>query len=69
MFVAKRGDKFEQEHFIGEQAVVLNAKGNGLIVLSGCAHTGIVSAVKHAQKMTGVEKGPRCDRWIPFDRG
>ena len=55
-FVAKRGDKFEQEYFIGEQAVVLNAKGKGLIVLSGCAHTGIVNAVKHAQKMTGVEK-------------
>jgi 7,8-dihydropterin-6-yl-methyl-4-(beta-D-ribofuranosyl)aminobenzene 5'-phosphate synthase len=55
-FVAKRGDKFEQEHFIGEQAVVLNAKGKGLIVLSGCAHRGIVNTVKHAQKMTGVEK-------------
>jgi 7,8-dihydropterin-6-yl-methyl-4-(beta-D-ribofuranosyl)aminobenzene 5'-phosphate synthase len=55
-FVAKRGDKFEQEHFIGEQAVVLNAKGKGLIVLSGCAHRGIVNAVKHAQKMTGIEK-------------
>jgi len=55
-FVAKRGDKFEQEHFIGEQAVVLNAKGKGLIVLSGCAHRGIVNTVKQAQRMTGIEK-------------
>jgi len=48
--------KIEQEYFIGEQAVVLNAKGKGLVVLSGCAHRGIVNTVKHAQKMTGVEK-------------
>jgi 7,8-dihydropterin-6-yl-methyl-4-(beta-D-ribofuranosyl)aminobenzene 5'-phosphate synthase len=52
----KRGDRFEQDDFVGEQAVVLNAKGKGLVVLSGCAHRGIVNAAKHAQKMTGVER-------------
>jgi hypothetical protein len=26
-----------QEDFIGEQAIILNAKGKGLIVLSACA--------------------------------
>jgi len=52
----KRGDKFEQDNFIGEQGLVFNAKGKGLIVLSGCAHAGIVNTVKHAQKMTGIQK-------------
>jgi 7,8-dihydropterin-6-yl-methyl-4-(beta-D-ribofuranosyl)aminobenzene 5'-phosphate synthase len=56
MFVAKKGDQFVQEDFIGEQAVVLNAKGKGLVVLSGCAHRGIVNTVQHAQKMTGIER-------------
>lgn len=56
VFVAKKGDEFVQEDFIGEQAIVLNAKGKGLVVLSGCAHRGIVNTVKHAQKMTGIEK-------------
>ena len=55
-FLAKKGGEFIQETFIGEQAVILNAKGKGLIVLSGCAHRGIVNAVKQAQKMTGIEK-------------
>ena len=36
--------------------MVLNAKGKGLVVLSGCAHAGIVNTVRHAQKITGVEK-------------
>jgi 7,8-dihydropterin-6-yl-methyl-4-(beta-D-ribofuranosyl)aminobenzene 5'-phosphate synthase len=56
VFVAKSGEQFVQEDFIGEQAIVLNAKGKGLVVLSGCAHRGIVNTIKHAQKMTGIEK-------------
>jgi 7,8-dihydropterin-6-yl-methyl-4-(beta-D-ribofuranosyl)aminobenzene 5'-phosphate synthase len=56
VFVAKKGNEYVQEHFPGEQAVILNAKGKGLVVLSGCAHRGIVNTVKHAQKMTGIEK-------------
>jgi len=52
----KRGDQFQQDFFIGEQAVVLNIKGRGLVVVSGCAHRGIVNAVKQAQKITGIEK-------------
>jgi 7,8-dihydropterin-6-yl-methyl-4-(beta-D-ribofuranosyl)aminobenzene 5'-phosphate synthase len=55
-FVTKKGDQFVQEDFIGEQAIVLNAKGKGLVVLSGCAHRGIVNAVKQAQAMTDREK-------------
>jgi len=56
VFVAKREEQFVQEDFIGEQAIVLNAKGKGLVVLSGCAHRGIVNTVKHAQNITGIDK-------------
>lgn len=52
----KRGDQFQQDFFIGEQAVVLNVKGKGLVVLAGCSHRGIVNAVKQAQKVTGIKK-------------
>jgi 7,8-dihydropterin-6-yl-methyl-4-(beta-D-ribofuranosyl)aminobenzene 5'-phosphate synthase len=54
--VAKKGDEFVVDTFPGEQAVIMRAKGKGLVVLSSCAHRGIVNTVKHAQKMTGVEK-------------
>jgi 7,8-dihydropterin-6-yl-methyl-4-(beta-D-ribofuranosyl)aminobenzene 5'-phosphate synthase len=56
VFVAKRGDQWVQEEFPGEQAIIMNAKGKGLVVLSGCAHRGIVNTVKHAQKITGIQK-------------
>ena len=54
--VLKRGDQFVQDVFPGERAVVLNLKGGGLVVLSGCAHRGIVNAVKQAQKITGINR-------------
>jgi 7,8-dihydropterin-6-yl-methyl-4-(beta-D-ribofuranosyl)aminobenzene 5'-phosphate synthase len=52
----KRGDHFEVDNFLGEQSVVLNAKGQGLVVLTGCGHVGVVNTVKHAQKITGLKK-------------
>jgi 7,8-dihydropterin-6-yl-methyl-4-(beta-D-ribofuranosyl)aminobenzene 5'-phosphate synthase len=54
--VLKQGDQYVQDFFVGEQAIVMNLKGKGLIVLSGCAHRGIVNAVKQAQLISGVEK-------------
>jgi len=45
-----------QDDFNGEQAVFFNVKGRGLVVLSGCAHVGIVNTVRHAQKITGIKK-------------
>jgi 7,8-dihydropterin-6-yl-methyl-4-(beta-D-ribofuranosyl)aminobenzene 5'-phosphate synthase len=52
----KRGEKPEPDDFRGEQAIFFNVKGKGLLVLSGCAHAGIVNTVKHAQKIVGTDK-------------
>jgi len=52
----RRGTNFEQDDFVREQSLVMNVKGKGLVVLSGCAHAGIVNTVRHAQKITGVNK-------------
>ena len=54
--VTKQGDNYVQDLFPDEQAIILNLKGKGLIVLDGCSHRGVVNAVKHAQKITGIEK-------------
>ncbi len=56
ILLVKRGNRIEQDLFLGEQSIVINLKGKGLIVLSSCAHAGIVNTVKHAQKITGIEK-------------
>jgi 7,8-dihydropterin-6-yl-methyl-4-(beta-D-ribofuranosyl)aminobenzene 5'-phosphate synthase len=56
IFLLRRGDNREHDTMIGEQALILNMKGKGLVVLSACAHSGIVNAVRHSQKITGIEK-------------
>jgi 7,8-dihydropterin-6-yl-methyl-4-(beta-D-ribofuranosyl)aminobenzene 5'-phosphate synthase len=51
-----REDSIEEDDFRGELAAVCNVKGKGLVVISGCAHAGIVNTVCHAQKITGIDK-------------
>ena len=42
--------------FDDDSAVVFNVRGQGLVVLSGCAHSGIVNTVAYARQVTGVDK-------------
>jgi len=39
-----------------DTAIAMNVRGKGLIVLSGCSHSGIINTVNHAKKVTGIEK-------------
>jgi len=37
-----------------DQAVVLHVRDKGLVVLTGCGHSGIVNIVRHAKALTGI---------------
>ena len=39
-----------------DQALAINLPGKGLVVITGCAHSGIINTIRHAQKITGVEE-------------
>lgn len=38
-----------------EMALCINLKGHGLIVLSGCAHNGIINTIKRCQAVSGID--------------
>ena len=40
---------------IDDRAIAINIKGKGLVVLSGCAHAGIINTVSYAQQITGIK--------------
>jgi 7,8-dihydropterin-6-yl-methyl-4-(beta-D-ribofuranosyl)aminobenzene 5'-phosphate synthase len=54
-FMVERDGRLEQDRFEGEQALVFAVKGKGLVVLSGCAHAGIVNSTLRARELTGIE--------------
>jgi len=52
----ERGGRMVADTLEDDLAVVLHVAGKGLVVISGCAHAGIVNTVQRAQRITGVEK-------------
>ncbi len=39
-----------------DQAIVLNVKNRGLVVLTGCGHAGVINTLKCAREITGVNE-------------
>ena len=41
---------------LDDQALVASVRGRGLVVLTGCGHSGIVNVVRYARKLTGESR-------------
>jgi len=52
----ERNGELVQDPIIDDQAIVMKLKGKGLVVVSGCAHAGIVNTLMFVQKTTGEQK-------------
>jgi 7,8-dihydropterin-6-yl-methyl-4-(beta-D-ribofuranosyl)aminobenzene 5'-phosphate synthase len=52
----REGDSFLRDDMEDDQALVINVKDKGLVVLSGCAHAGIVNTVECAKEISGNTK-------------
>ncbi|WP_410509766.1 MBL fold metallo-hydrolase [Methanosarcina hadiensis] len=51
---AKIDGKWVTDPFRDDQGLVIKLKGKGLVVISGCAHAGIINTVEYAKKITGT---------------
>jgi 7,8-dihydropterin-6-yl-methyl-4-(beta-D-ribofuranosyl)aminobenzene 5'-phosphate synthase len=49
----RRGDEFVRDYMDDDQAIVINLKDRGLIILTGCAHSGVVNTIRYAQEISG----------------
>ncbi len=50
------GSEILQDRLEDDQAIVIQITGKGLVVLSGCAHSGIVNTIQHAMAFTGIDR-------------
>lgn len=48
--------RFIKDTLRDDQALILSLEDKGLVVVSGCAHAGIINTIRHAQKLMGVKK-------------
>jgi len=51
---ARVGEQWVPDQILDDQGLVIHIKGKGLIVISGCAHAGIINTIRYAQKITGI---------------
>jgi 7,8-dihydropterin-6-yl-methyl-4-(beta-D-ribofuranosyl)aminobenzene 5'-phosphate synthase len=52
----REGDEFIRDHLEDDQAIAIHVKDKGLVVLTGCAHAGVVNTVNYAREISGVER-------------
>jgi 7,8-dihydropterin-6-yl-methyl-4-(beta-D-ribofuranosyl)aminobenzene 5'-phosphate synthase len=52
----REGNNFLPDDIEEDQAIIIHVKDKGLVVVSGCAHSGIVNTVKYAMEISGVDE-------------
>jgi 7,8-dihydropterin-6-yl-methyl-4-(beta-D-ribofuranosyl)aminobenzene 5'-phosphate synthase len=52
----REGDLFVRDYLDDDQSIVINVGDKGLVVLTGCAHAGIINTVGYAREISGVDR-------------
>ncbi len=55
-YLGRSKTEYDKHTFREEIALYINIKDKGLVVITGCSHTGIINIIKHGQKLTGIDK-------------
>lgn len=54
---ARSGDEWQPDPLIvDDQNVIVNVRGKGLVIVSGCSHAGAVNVLRNAQRLTGEQR-------------
>lgn len=54
-FVVEDGEK-KKDPFLDDSAVAANVLGKGLVIVTGCAHAGVVNTTRHFMRLLGEDR-------------
>ncbi|MCW4033739.1 MAG: MBL fold metallo-hydrolase [Candidatus Bathyarchaeota archaeon] len=55
-FSLVENESLQNDDMVDDQSLVINVENKGLVIIAGCAHSGIINTIKHAQKLTKTDK-------------
>lgn len=47
--------KLVPDKLVDDMSIIVNLKGKGLFIVTGCSHAGIVNILEHSKKITGID--------------
>jgi 7,8-dihydropterin-6-yl-methyl-4-(beta-D-ribofuranosyl)aminobenzene 5'-phosphate synthase len=56
IFLERDGELVDDDATIDDQAVVVNVRNKGLVVMTACGHAGVINTIRQAQRLTGVDE-------------
>jgi 7,8-dihydropterin-6-yl-methyl-4-(beta-D-ribofuranosyl)aminobenzene 5'-phosphate synthase len=51
----EKDGKIYKDHIMDDKGIVIDIEGKGLVVITGCGHSGIINTIRNAQSITGVD--------------
>ena len=54
LFYSDKGE-VKLDDFADDTSLIANLKGKGLVIISGCAHSGIINTVRYSKKVSGID--------------
>lgn len=52
----RHDEQFVTDTFTDDQSLVIDLADKGLVIISGCAHAGIINSIEYARQITGQKK-------------